>query len=128
MGDDLCVLDATVLEGKQIQGMSNIEHGLIAPWATPMLGDALITNDDTQLLVEDLDDGIMVRPPARDGIAICLDNHLREFVSTRGAAHARCGQNRGQRSQFRSFTREPLADDLLMRGRASSIVANAKLQ
>jgi hypothetical protein len=27
-----------------------------------MLGDTLITNDDTQLLVEDLDNGMVLRP------------------------------------------------------------------
>src|SRR5450755_690696 len=110
------MLDAAVLKGQQIHGMSNIEHGLVASWATPMLGDALITNDDTQLLVEDLDDSIVLGPPTRDGIAICLENHLGEFVSACGAPHARCGKNGRQRSQFRSFTLEPLADGLLMRG------------
>jgi len=61
-----------MLKSKLIQGMANVRHGLVASWATPMFGNALIADDDAQPLIEHFDDCITMCPATWTRVPIRL--------------------------------------------------------
>jgi hypothetical protein len=114
-----------MLEGQQLDGMADVEHGLVLASTAFMLGDDLIVDDDPKPVLEDFQNGIPVRPLRRHRVAVRFADRLGELVDPRDSAHTGSRKHLWQRPQLRLLSGKALADRLMVDRRLAVFIVAA---
>ena len=113
---DVGVIQCRRLACQRHQIVQGIEHLLVVPVRTPMVGNHLAASDDVHVRHVRLDGHTLKGVQARHAVAVAIEVHRLVLVHAGRPLQARIESPCRQRQGLGAFVREALADSLFLAG------------